>query len=272
MSRKSGIRRFVRINFHTAFGQWRTKCRQVGQTVGMYHQTVQCVADTYPARFGVIDNRRTFYQIGCLVKISMTDPRTGFNHWNSGVLTHIINQSRTAAWNNQIHIATGIQQLTGRFTSGRQQLHHSRINTETGQYLMNKGHNRTVGMMGVSTAFQHTCASGLETKRKDIKTDVRTSLVYNTYYTKRHTHPRYIQPVRQNGMFQYAAQRRRQLCHMTHVRRDAGNTLRRQFQSVIHGIILRHLCQVLGIFGQYTVRTGHRGIGHRIQYLVNPRV
>ena len=86
----------------------------------MNQHAIQRIAYAYPARFGIVDNSGTFPHIPIHVKISMANSGSGLYDRNTGILTHILNQSTTATRNQQIHITACLQQSRRGLTFGRQ--------------------------------------------------------------------------------------------------------------------------------------------------------
>ena len=75
----------------------------------MNQHAIQRIAYAHPARLGIVDNSGTFPHIPIHVKISMANSGSGLYDRNTGILTHILNQSTTATRNQQIHITACLQ-------------------------------------------------------------------------------------------------------------------------------------------------------------------
>jgi len=148
------ITQVIGIDFHVVLLQIATKSGKVGQPVHIYNQAVQCVAHADTTCLGITDNGGSLRHITILVKINMTHTSSCLDNGNRGVLPHIIYQPLAAPGNNQIHIATGMEQCISRVMSCRQQCHQ--IRRQVGyiqQCIPDNLHQNTVGEIGIASPF-----------------------------------------------------------------------------------------------------------------------
>ena len=99
----------------------------------------------------------------------MTHTSSCLNHRDSRILTNEINQAPTSTRNKQVHPSTSIQQLGRRFVPCREQSYDIGVKITLYQYITNDFHYRPIGTISITTTFQHTGISTLQTKRKHIK-------------------------------------------------------------------------------------------------------
>ena len=151
---------------------------------------------------------------------------------------------------------------------GWQQGHDVRADTVFPQYLMNQGHFLTVRTVGILTAFEYTGITALEAEREDVEGHVGSGLVDHADDTERHTDATEAQAVRQCLLFGDMPEGRRQGGHTTHIGGDSLQTAICQLQTVVEGIRLLHLGEVLSIGCEDSLLIVDDGIGYGIQYLV----
>ena len=113
----------VCIDYHMALGQRPAKGGEVAEAVSVNQYAVQSIADTDAAGFGIVDDGGTFLRVTISVEEGVADACAGFNDRDGGVLAYKVDEVAAAAGDEQIHVASGIQQFGGCFTVGGQQLY-----------------------------------------------------------------------------------------------------------------------------------------------------
>ena len=263
------IGRLISIDEHVAIGQRGTQGREVSETLFVQHQAIKSVADTHTAGLGIVDNSTSLFQIGSPVEIGMTDAGPRLDDRNGGIGTDKIDETAAATRDDKVYITIGMKHLGRSFTAGRKQLHHMGIDTEAGKHTVDDTHNGTVGTVGIATSLEHTGIATLETEREDIKTDIRTGFVDDTYHTEGNTHTGEFETIGQHMMLQDPTKRTRQLGDLAHIGRNVLQTGGSEFQTVVLRIGLVHTGQVFGILCQDIICLSHSLIGHGQQDFID---
>ncbi len=113
--------------------------------------------------------------------------------------------------------------------------------------LMNQRDSRTVGCLGIAPTFEHTSIAALEAEREHIKSHIGPGFVYNTYHSKRHSHPTYEQTVGKCAPLYLLADGRRQGGHVAHIGGYGAESVGRKPQAVIERRVGTHARKVGGI-------------------------
>ena len=175
----------------------------------MHDQAVERIAHTNTPGLGIEHDIGTFSPVTCGIEIGMANTGPRFNHRNTGVISHIVDQTFAAARDQQINIADGTEQCSGGRTVCRQQSYRMLIHSVCLQHFPDHLHDRFIRIAGVVAAFQHTGISGFQTQGHDIETDVRTGFIdhadhseWNRYFCNLHS-------IGANHFIQYMPQWRR---------------------------------------------------------------
>ena len=94
---------------------------QVAQTLTVNDQTIQGVAYTNAAGFGIINNGGCFIYVAGFIKIGMHNTGTCFNHGHFTIPAHIIDQVLATPWYQYIHVTNRVKQCLGGFALNRQE-------------------------------------------------------------------------------------------------------------------------------------------------------
>ena len=234
----------------------------------MNEQAVEGIADGYAAGLGVVDDRLAHLQVTILIKIGVHDTGTRLDDRYTGGVSDKVDEFATATGDAEVDIADGIQHLTRCLMGGGQEGYDILRYAILFQDLMDQCHFLAVTAVGILTTFQYTGITALETEGEDIERHIRTRLVDHADHTEGHTDTTEPQTVGQGLLFGDMSQWGRQGGDVTHVAGDTLQTTLRQLQTVVEGIRLLHLCQVLGVGLKDARLLGDDGICNGIQDVI----
>ncbi len=184
------------------------------------------------------------------------------------VLAHEVNQSASAAGNDQVHKSRGIEQLRRGIVCGRQKLRHIWVETLGLQHGLNELNDSLVAGFGTLTAFQQTCVSALEAEREDIESDVWARLIDDANNAKGNAHAAQTKAVGQGALFALQSQGRGQRGYVTHVAGYVLKTLGGELQTVVERVFGTHRLEVECICLENEIGMAGNGVRQREKHLV----
>ena len=98
-----------------------TKLRKVGQTMAMYQEAIEGIADADASCLRIFDDGCSPLGAAFAVEIGMADAGTGFNDRNGGILAYEIYQSSSSTRNEQIDEVACMKEGRGCFMVGGQE-------------------------------------------------------------------------------------------------------------------------------------------------------
>lgn len=165
-----GIRIRIGINHHLFRRQPSANGRQVAEPVPVHDQAVERIAHTNTPGLGIEHDIGTFSPVTCGIEIGMANTGTRFNHRNTGVIPHIVDQTFAAARDQQINIADGTEQCSGGRTVCRQQSYRMLIHSVCLQHFPDHLHDRFIriaGRRGRLSAHRHFRISDTGTRHQN---------------------------------------------------------------------------------------------------------
>ena len=110
----------------------------------MDDETVEGVAYANTARFGVVDDAYSFLQVSILVKVGMANAGTSFYDRYRRFLADEVYETFGTSWNDDVHVAVGMEHLTGRLMGGWQQFDDMLIHIVLPEYFLDDADDGTV--------------------------------------------------------------------------------------------------------------------------------
>ena len=159
-------------------------------------------------------------------------------------ITYERDQSLAATGDTEVYITYCRQQRSRGLMGSRKEFHDMRVNIVFLKNIVDDLHLRTVRSVGLLAALEDGGIATLETEGEDIKGDVRTSLEDHADDAEWHADTLQMEAVVERLLLQHMAEGRGKGSDMAHVMGDILQTLRREEQTVVEGIVLTGFLQV----------------------------
>ena len=143
---------------------WSEQSIKFGSSILMNEKAIESITNGDTSRFGIIDDAFSLLQVAFLIKISMHDTGSSLNDRDFGIISYKVNKPTTATRNTYIDIADSIEHLCCSLMSSRQKGNNIRVNIKIPQYSMNERDDSPIGIISITTTFQHAGIATLEAK------------------------------------------------------------------------------------------------------------
>ena len=179
--------------------------------VRVHDQRVGRVADAGPLRLGVHHDGQRVVEIGRRVHVYVAVAVTVDDHRDLGVLTHVLDERRTAAGNEAVDVLGELHHGGRRLVRGVLDEYHRIFRQRVlGKRVAQHLRDRDVRMQRRRRTAQQRRIAGLDAQARRVARDVRPVLVDDRHDAERHPDARDLKPVWPLRTVEHVADRVRQ--------------------------------------------------------------